>query len=60
MKMPAAPLRRGMATSTGAKMDFFEERMAFVFRFGARDRRVLPRDAKVGSGDGDMAMSPAA
>lgn len=42
-------LRQGIALSTRAKVDFFEEMVAFAFRFGARDRRVRPQDASVDS-----------
>lgn len=31
-------LRQGIALSTRAKVDFFEEMVSFVARFGARDR----------------------
>lgn len=31
-------LRQGIALSTRAKVDFFEEMVSFAFRFGARDR----------------------
>lgn len=31
-------LRQGIALSTRAKVDFFEEMVAFAVRFGARDR----------------------
>lgn len=31
-------LRQGMALSTQAKVDFFEEMVALAARFGARDR----------------------
>lgn len=42
-------LRQGIILSTRAKVDFFEEMVAFAVRFGARDRladrRVVERHA---------------
>ncbi len=42
-------LRDGIALSTSAKVDFFEEMLSFALHFGARDRRVR---------DGDQDASP--
>ena len=36
-------LRQGIALSTRAKVDFFEEMVAFAVRFGARDRLATRR-----------------
>ena len=47
-------LREGIALSTRAKVDFFEEMVAFAVRFGARDRL---EGRRVGGG-GDAACNP--
>lgn len=45
-------LRDGIALSTSAKVDFFEEMVSLAVRFGARDRLAGRRAAKR---DGDVA-----
>jgi len=51
-------LREGIALSTQAKVDFFEEMVALAVRFGARDRlagrRGNPPDAMPHRGQGDV------
>lgn len=47
-------LRQGIALTTSAKVDFFEEMVALAVRFGARDRlagrRTVPaKTSKAGS-----------
>jgi hypothetical protein len=50
-------LRAGIALSTQAKVDFFEEMVALAVRFGARDllagRRGDPPDTMPHPGQGD-------
>jgi hypothetical protein len=50
-------LREGIALSTQAKVDFFEEMVALAFGFDARDRladsRNGPSDAMPQTGQGD-------
>lgn len=47
-------LRQGIALSTRAKVEFFEEMVAFAVRFGARDRL----EGRRLGGEGGVGCSP--
>lgn len=50
---PAHPSAAGIALSMRAKIDFFEEMVSFVVRFGARDRLASRR-----ADEADVASPP--